>query len=126
MQRRAAWILGFVLGLVGGSALATGVYTATAGNVDGGSPSAERATVYGGARPASVNTRQAPPPAGQWIVTGSGAVTWVTTDEAVPSGGRSPDAAWYAERARQIGDVRRDIECQINGCTQVEDGNQGY
>lgn len=126
MGRRITLTVAFTLGLLGGGALAAGWYSATA-TVENGVATPAQVRVVGGAHRIGGDTRVVTPTSGRWILTESGAVMWVTDDQ-VPPGARTPNAQWYADRARELQRVADDLECQISGigCTVVEDLNQGY
>lgn len=100
--------LTFAFGLFGGVALATGVYQA---NATEARLVTDQSTIAGGARVIGAD-RQAPA-AGHWIVTGSGALTWVLDSE---TNGKTPSPQWIADRERAIADLNREIECQIYMC----------
>ena len=109
MQRRQLIALTFALGLLGGSALATGLYTATAtepiAHDSSGGARSGGARIVGG-------SHQAPAP-GHWIVTDSGTLRWVVDGDG--SGG-APDNKWLADRRKAIDEVWRELDCQIYLC----------
>lgn len=112
MERRFL-VLTFALGLIGGAALGTGWYTATANEsssyLGGGAGS-----IAVGVHPTGGGTSQAVPRPGHWALSESGALMWVA-DDGSESGSRIPDAQWYADRAKAMAGLEREIGLQING-----------